>query len=98
MSDQLEKVKAEAAAFKAKSSRASEDLMRAQKQIGALQDELEQIPALVAELDQLKAANADLSSQLKALQASLEAASKKADADSAKVAAAEQIAAGLRAL
>lgn len=96
--DQLEQAQADAAAFKEKASRASEDLMRASKEIGSLRDELEKVPGLEAALDQSQAEAADLRSQLKAAHAALDAANKVAADNAVLIEAALKIKEGLAAL
>lgn len=96
--NELEAAKAEAAEFKQKAARASEDLLRANREIGALRDELDASASLQKKNDRLDALNADLTRQLGAARAAAEAADRKAAGDAAKLAAADQIAAGLKAL
>lgn len=98
MSVDVDALKGELAAHKKRAGDLSADLMRAQKEIGKRDDELKKLGVLEAENDQLQAENADLKSQLKAANSANDALNKQAAANAAKVAAAESIAAGLKAL
>jgi predicted nucleic acid-binding Zn-ribbon protein len=98
MSVDVEALKGELAAHKKRASDYSADNLRAQKTIGALQDELDKASAVRADNDQLAEEVKDLKSQVKALNAAVDAANKQAAANAVKVEAAEQIAAGLKAL
>ena len=98
MSVDVDALQGELAVQKKKASDLSSDLMRAQKTIGAKDDELKKLGALEAECDQLEAANADLKSQVKALESALKAANKLAADNAVKIEAAEQIKKGLAAL
>jgi cell division protein FtsB len=98
MSVDVEALKGELAAHKKRAGDLSADNMRAQKEIGALQDELKKMGVLEAENDQLEAELADLKSQLKAAEAANNALNKQAAANATKVEAADQIKKGLAAL
>lgn len=98
MSDEVAALKGEVAEHKRRAGELSAGALRAQREIGALQDELKSLGALQAENDQLKAANADLASQLKAAEKAAAAAAKQAAADASKIEAATKIAEGIKAL
>ena len=81
--EELQSLRVQAKDYKDKASRHSENLLRANKEIGALRKDLQKIPALQAEIDVLEAKNAELATELKAANRALE----QAETENAKLSA-----------
>lgn len=85
-------------AHKDKAGAQSADLMRSQREIGALRKQLEQVPVLVAEVARLQADNDELQGRVRGLERELAAAAAEQAAAAAKVAVFDQLEQAFRTL